>query len=139
MSIPRKRLSIEERIGEAGSTLYMHWLTEGPGHSHVQADTTPPWKDCCLVSLPSSLETDTVDHQRCQLPLPSQARWAVYIFPTLSHGDGRILCLRSHQQKGARRWTRRTIHASDLSPRDLLVSAKGNRDLWYKCIQTIVR
>lgn len=137
MSIPRKRLSIEERIGEAGSTLYMHW------HRGSWAFTCAGRHNSSLEGLLLSLTAlfPGNRHRRSsKMPIASssQARWAVYIFPTLSHGDERILCLRSHQQKGARRWTRRTIHASDLSPRDLLVSAKGNRDLWYKCIQTVV-
>lgn len=37
--------------------------------------------------------------------------------------------MRSHQQKGARQWTRRTTHAFEHSPRGLLVSAEENRIL----------
>lgn len=42
----------------------------------------------------------------------------------MNQRDDRIVYLRSHQQKRARRWTRRTTHAFDHSPRGLLLSSK---------------
>ena len=84
-----------------------------------------------------SLETETMIFKGAVFLFPYRSGGQCASSPDfLNQGDDRLLCLRSHQQNRARKWTRRISCASDHSPKGLPVSAKGNRDLGYQCIQT---